>query len=432
MKFKKMEDHEILKEEMDQDMMDRKKRRAGWYRKYADLDESATIDMNNLDEWALSAAGCEGRCSVEDIKEALQESVLVEDSTADLKGTLKQAADQLNADQYVDDSKMSRTEIEQVLDESLDAALDVAGEEGEDYPNVIFISESGAGKTSICRAWAKKNNVNLVEIRTSAIDPTDIGGLFTTPDKDADQARKVKTGMFAPLTLPRSVLFLDEYNRGTKQARNSLLEFINSHYIPNPNHLEGGQEFFPNFLFTIATINPPTGDYNADKIDPAETSRFRKVMVSASPAATRTHLLQNLDSKIAKWKKEGNETKVLRDEGRKKLVDTILSSKRFTFDDRDDLVKGDDKYDFLFQPLNPRTFAMLIKACDGTKKDLLRKWNEFCNPDKKSTIEGILDKYVDIEDKANDALKGGTESDVFKKRVSPLDKLKAKYTELNI
>lgn len=238
--------------------------------------------------------------------------------------------------------------------------------------------------------------------------------------------------MFAPLTKPRSVLFLDEYNRGSKQARNAMLEFVNSHYIPNPNNLEGGQEFFPNFLFTIATMNPPTGDYNADRIDPAETSRFRKVMVSASPAATRAHLLQNLDDQIARWKKEGNEAKVLKAEGRRKLVDTILSSKRFTFDDRDDLVKGDDKYDFLFQPLNPRTFAMLIKACDGTKKDLLRKWNEFCNPDKKSTIENILANYVDIDDKANDALKGGTESDVFKKRVSPLDKLKAKYTELNI
>lgn len=36
-------------------------------------------------------------------------------------------------------------------------------------------------------------------------------------------------------------------------------------------------------------------------------------------------------------------------------------------------------------------------------------------------IEDILENYVDVDDKANDALKGGTDSDVFKKQETPWD-----------
>ena len=99
MKFKLKPDQVFMKEELDQDMMDRKQRRAGWYRKYANLEEGAAIDMDNLNEWALTAAGCEGRCSVDDIKEALQESILTEASTSNLTGTLKQAADAIDAEE---------------------------------------------------------------------------------------------------------------------------------------------------------------------------------------------------------------------------------------------------------------------------------------------------------------------------------------------
>ena len=287
MKFKKMEDHEFLKEEMDQDMIDRKKRRAGWYRKYADLDEGAAIDMNNLDEWALNAAGCEGSCSVEDIKEALQESVLTEAPAANLKGTLKQAADEIDAQEVASQSQ-SEGQIEKVLDRALKVAKRTAGKEGVSYPNVLFISNAGLGKTSVCRAWAKANGVNLVEVRGSTLDPTDIGGLFASPEKGETRARKISTGIFEPLEEPNSVLFLDELNRANKAVRNALLELVNSHYLPDPNNPQGGQRFLPNFLFTIATINPPTGEYNADALDPAEASRFRNVNLTGCRRSQRS------------------------------------------------------------------------------------------------------------------------------------------------
>lgn len=47
---------------------------------------------------------------------------------------------------------------------------------------------------------------------------------------------------------------------------------------------------------------------------------------------------------------------------------------------------------------------MLIDSSNGTKKDVIAKWNEFCNPAKLELIKLILSNYTDVKDKANDAL----------------------------
>lgn len=431
MKFKLKPDQVFMKEELDQDMIDRKQRRVGWYRKYADLDEGAAIDMNNLNEWALRAAGCEGRCSTEDIKEALQESILTEAPTSNLKGTLKQAADAINAEEVAHQNQ-TKGQIEDVLDRALKVAKRTAGKEGVSYPNVLFISEAGLGKTAVCRAWAKANGINLVEVRGSTLDPTDIGGLFASPEKGETRAKKISTGIFEPLEQPNSVLFLDEMNRANKAVRNALLELINSHYLPDPNNPQGGQRFLPNFLFTIATINPPSGEYNADALDPAEASRFRNVSLTADNKYILKYLEKIYTEAAEKARKDGDNEEALENEGRKKLAQTLLNSKKFTFDDSQDISIGRDKLDYQYHPLNYRSLNMLLDACDGTKEDFLDLWNDMCNPLKKSIVEGILANYVDVDDKANDALKADTDSEVFKKKKSPLDALKAAYPDLNL
>ena len=431
MKFKLKPDQVFMKEELDQDMMDRKQRRAGWYRKYANLEEGAAIDMDNLNEWALTAAGCEGRCSVDDIKEALQESILTEASTSNLTGTLKQAADAIDAEEVAHQNQ-TQGQIESVLDRALKVAKRVAGKEGVSYPNVLFISEAGLGKTAVCRAWARANGINLVEVRGSTLDPTDIGGLFAPPEKGETRAKKISTGIFEPLEQPNSVLFLDEMNRANKAVRNALLELINSHYLPDPNNPQGGQRFLPNFLFTIATINPPSGEYNADALDPAEASRFRNVSLTADNKYILKYLEKIYTEAAEKARKSGDSEEALENEGRKKLAQTLLNSKKFTFDDSQDISMGRDKLDYQYHPLNYRSLNMLLDTCDGTKEDFLDLWNDMCNPLKKSTVEGILANYVDVDDKANDALKADTDSEVFKKKKSPLDALKAAYPDLNL
>lgn len=811
MRFKRENNKSAIIESIDQDMIDRKKRRTDWYRKYAQLKEGDTIDMDNLDEWALRAAGCEGRCSIEDIKEALQESILTEASTSGLKGTLKQAADAVDAKEVAAENQ-TRGQIEAVLDRALKTAKRVAGKEGVSYPNVLFISEAGMGKaqpltskvytpsgyklmgdiqlgdevldgkgsvttvvgvfpqgkrdiyrlnlsdrtyievadnhlnsvyrtwnkrtaarlhspvredmvittlelkklledqsspahkygrslnpsiwiepvtvydwnvskslpihpyllgcllgdgclgqktglmfsstddeilqalsailaedwkielhrvnrcdyslinfrenryakdptcgvfglrkalnelglrvssenkfipveylyasyedrlallqglmdtdgtvdkprnsnimfttvskqlaedisflvrglgcrateyhrtdrkyhyvteevdewrpckdsytcnigipdgfqifhltrkqnaikhwkdkphnrrkvvsiefnridecqcilvespehtyitdnltithnTSICRAWAKANGVNLVEVRGSTLDPTDIGGLFAQPEKGATRAKKVATGIFEPLEQPNSVLFLDELNRASTPVRNALLELVNSHYLPDPNNPQGGQLFLPNFLFTIATINPPSGDYNVTPLDPAESSRFRNVQLTADNKYILKYLEKKYTEEAAEARKAGDEEAALESDGRKKLAQTLLNSNKFAFDDREELIAGQDALDYLYHPLNYRSLTELLDTSDGTKQDLLDLWSEIVNPRKKNVAELILANYKDVEDKANAALADGTESEVFAKKISLSDRLKKAYPDLNV
>lgn len=145
MKFKKMDDQALLKEELDQEMMDRKRVRRECYRKFANLEEGTCVDMDNLDEWALNAASCESRCTTDELKEALNEDLMNEASADDLTGTLKQAADALGAEEAVAQNQ-TKGQIETALDRCLKTAKRMAGRKGMSYPNVLFISDAGFGK----------------------------------------------------------------------------------------------------------------------------------------------------------------------------------------------------------------------------------------------------------------------------------------------
>lgn len=429
MKFKRVDDQEFLKEEVELEEAARKARRAGSYRRYACLEDGESVDPNKLDDWALAAAGCDCSCSVEDIKEALDcNKVLTEASTDELKGTLKQAADEVNAQEVVANSQPDG-QIEAALNKALKVAKRFAGRVGGSFPNVLFISEAGFGKTHVTRAWAKANGINLVEVRASTLDPTDIGGLFAPPERDSRRARKISTGEFDQLDQPNSVLFLDEFNRANKAVRGALLELVNSHYIPD-SEAEGGQRFLPNLLFTIATVNPPSGTYNVDQLDPAETSRFRSVNITSDPKYFLNYITRTFNREIEQAEKAEDAESAHEYRGRLALAEKILNSKKFSFDDGADIEAGYDKLDYNYHPLNYRSLTQLLETCDGTKDDFLDLWNSIVNPLKKSTIEGILADYKDVDDKANSVLQDETDSDVFKKASNPWEVLVDKFPDL--
>ena len=51
-------------------------------------------------------------------------------------------------------------------------------------------------------------------------------------------------------------------------------------------------------------------------------------------------------------------------------------------------------------------------------ESLLANWSGFCNPEKYNVIEDILSDYVDVDDKANDALKYGDENPFAKAKAA--------------
>ncbi len=128
--------------------------------------------------------------------------------------------------------------------------------------------------------WARKNGINLVSKKCATMDETDLGGAMSPDTENKGVAQRLTTDDFDSLDKPNSVLFLDEYNRARAEVRTPLMELINNHIIPDNRHASGNR-FLPNFLFTIAAINPPNGRYNTDEMDDAENTRFSHVNVIA-------------------------------------------------------------------------------------------------------------------------------------------------------
>jgi hypothetical protein len=252
------------------------------------------------------------------------------------------------------------------------------------------------------------------------MDPAALGGIVARDAEDAKYANRLGTKEFQSLDKPNSVLFLDEFNRARHEIRGSLLTLIQDHTIWDP-HSEGETKFLPNFLFTIAAINPPNGSYKGTKeMDPAELTRFRTHTIQGNPIEHLNFLRKFYTNEI---KHAESAAEKLEFEGKLKLAETILTSPKFSYDSSIDIEEHMD--DQSYRPLNYRSFKLALDNCDGTKADLLDIWNAYCNYDKKHKIDDILHDYQDVEDKANDALKNDTESQVFAKSNGHREKLRA-------
>lgn len=393
-----------------------KKAREQEYRKLAGLKECDIITEDMLDDWALNTASCNQRCSVDDIRSAVLESVQLNEET------IGQAAAAVQAQEAVSGNQ-SKGQIEAALDRALKVAKrgSARGKHG-DYPNILFIGEAGTGKSSVIRQWAKDNGINLFEVRAAGMDATDLGGAIA-PDKETGAVKRFSSTEFDKLDRPNSVLFLDEYNRAPREVRTNLLELVNSHVIPDARS-ESGQRFLPNFLFTIAAINPPTADYDTDVMDAAEISRFRSVNVTFDPLYNLRYLQNYYDKLIAETEDKEEKVEAMR---KKALATKLLSDPSFTFDNQSDMQKGKEQLGSNYLVLNYRSLFNLLEYSDGTKKDFLELWSDYVNPLKKKMAETILASYKDVDDKANQALQGETKSKVFKKEENPLELLRKKY-----
>ena len=350
------------------------------------------------------------RLKVRKPKEVVESKVITE---ASLDDEIKQASTQIEGDVVVGQSA-PKGQIEVALDKALATAERMKRTGGNMYNNVILIGGAGTGKTSAVLDWARENNINIVLQNTSTMDETDLTGVIAR-SADGNSTVKLRSDVLRGLNEPRSVLFLDEYNRGRKSVRGTLLTLINDHLIDTGTDQESnvkglsGKYELKNMLFTIAAINPASGEYSTDELDPAEISRFRRVEVKAD----KKHLLDVMTKKfMAQAEAEGvtdEDREVIA--GQLGLLTKLLSDKQFQFDNEEDERNGYRRYGRDYTPLSPRTIVNLIAATDGTKEDLLDLYNDFCNPMKKNTIEMILQDYSDVDDKANSVFKKREKSD---------------------
>ena len=316
-------------------------------------------------------------------------------------------------------------DITNALDKSLEIALDALDtgrETAGTAANLLLVGGAGTGKSSIVRQWAKHRKINLVTKSASSFDKADMGGGVAAEvdenGKRLNSMTRLTNKEFDSLMQPGSVLFLDELNRADPEVVGSLLILILDHKVPD-NYSKGGMKYLDGFLFTVAAINPADDDTYAgtNEFDNALLDRFRQIPVFADVPQYKRHLLDELNQNLEIYKKKAEKNpsrynkKVVETMGKIGLAEKILSSPHFDFDSITDeqearATRRDGKESILQNKiLSPRGFSALIRACDGTKEDFLRLWNDYCNINKKDIIEQILTSYKDVADKANDALR---------------------------
>ena len=397
--------------------------KADAYRVWARLKENESIDLENLDKWAVRRTCCENNWPedsfMKDLKEELSEQQPLTEET------IGQAAEKINAEVVdADEDDDEHNYIFKALDRALKRALLIQGKQlKRQYPNIMLHGEGGLGKTAMVSQWAARNNINLVNKKASTMDETDLGGAMSPSTDRKGIAQRLTTDDFDSLDKPRSVLFLDEYNRARPEVRTPLMELVNNHIIPD-NREASGFRFLPNFLFTVAAVNPDTNNhrYEVIPLDSAEMTRFSHIDVVPILKSFKSHLAKELKSELdAIGDDEEFADLVLETKGKMKLAETILSSDEFKFDDTQQRDEDWDTPGYNKIPLDYRSFEQAIMNSDGTKEGLLAVWKQNSNNLRYDMIEDILENYVDVDDKANDALKGGTDSDVFKKQETPWD-----------
>lgn len=371
------------------------------YRKLTGMNEDDKIVAEELQEWAIDDVAVHTNESKDKVKQWLTEDDSADDVTIDSHN--KQLASEVNAVAELDDEN-SKGVIEKTLDRLLKVnKLNQKRGHGH-FNNVLFEGNAGTGKTSRIKSWAAENGINLLIKKANELDVSDFGVLIQ--NKDGDSAKKVRTTEFDLLDRPNSVLFLDEYNRAPANVRGTLLTLVNDHIILDPQGEEGVKEF-PNFLFTVAAINPYNGMYDTKQLDSAEMSRFRHVNVPNEANVILSYFNKQYDKWIAEAEAEGDHETAQEDRGRKAILNALLSNPNFEFDNEEDELKVMEEGNRL--PLNSRSLESLISDSNGTKEDFLNLWDDYVNNFKKPMAKMILKNYKDVEDKANQAIGVGGE-----------------------
>ena len=388
------------------------------------------IDVERLNEWLGEGEN--------DMKIEKQDSKLLNEDGEQDK-TLKAAID--SAEKVLDNPEVYSGEgdIERALDRALRMNRQQIRNGSRDFINVLFTGSAGTGKTSRIKAWARKNNINLVKTIASTMDEADLGGLPAANLADA-VAVKLSTTQFDSLqTEPNSVLFLDEWNRAPQAVRATLLNLIQDHEIPDYRE-KTGMRFLPNFLFTVAAVNPSDDiGYNTDTLDDAELGRVIEYEVAPDSKAWLDYTRAALNSQLKHAEKNPNKAESEQDikeiKGRLGIAEKLVTDPRFSFDSSYDIEKSKEAKENHAgngKILTYRNLTDILNASDGTKDDFLDLWNRKCNSLKKPTVEEILRDYKDVDDVANSALKNDTDSTVFQSKKSAFDKMRDQIKNIKI
>jgi hypothetical protein len=370
---------------------------------------------------------------VEDVEDSTGEDIAIDDildaSVSDIADAVQDAAKEASDGKEVYSDAKAETVAKEIktyatgLDAAAWAPLDVASELTDklddclanamaahaagtsDGVDLLITGLPGSGKTGITKQWAKDRGVNLFYLNAKN---DDLGAILNgfpvdTVEKDADgndvhRVTRSFSKSLDALDKPKSVLFLDEFNRAAPKLRAVLLSLINEHVVDGDG--PDGFRHFDNLLFTVACINPsvPT-DPGAMDLNDAEMSRFVDTMDwdSKVPDAIkyiRFHLKKLINA--LKPEDENYNFFYVRYYKILNLAEALLGDPLFEFDSRDDLL---DLFNDKAKMLNQRAITDALMS-HGYNKDKFLNWvdkySKFLDKDKEM-IHNILDNWVEPE-----------------------------------
>lgn len=376
--------------------------------------EEAADEENSVDEVAdediivddiLSASTAEIADAVQSAAEVASDG---EETYSDAKAE-KVAGELKTFAKGLDRSKWAPLDVPSALTDALDECLAeamIAQKSGrKDGTDLLVNGLPGSGKTGITKQWAEDRGVNLFYLNAKNDDLGAILNGFPVDtvdtDEEGNQMHKVQrsySNALDPLREPRSVLFLDEFNRAAPKLRATLLTLINEHTIEGPG--KKGIYRFDNMLFTVACVNPsvPT-DPGAMNLNDAEKSRLvQKIRWDSNVEDAIRYLTFYLNKTINNLDKTDEDYTFLYIKHKKvyNLALALLNDPRFEFDTRDDLLDlfNEDK-----NMLNQRSITDGLLFAGDSKARFL-KWvdnrSDFLQKDI-DMIHDILDSWVEPE-----------------------------------
>ena len=390
------------------------------YRRLVNLEEDIEITEDMIDERALSEAAVKNGVQKVDLRRMLLGEETIGDAAARRMEQEKEIV-------------RTKTEIEDALDDLLEESNETrANDSSGNFPTLLIEGEAGIGKTSVVRQWCKDHGFNFFEYDLRTASPESFEGIVDSDPEDAFfLTRRISKELLIPLSRPNTVMFLDEYNRARTDIRQKLLGLILNHemtvpmpykdfekskefYAPYGELTARGSLYFPNLLFVVCAQNPYSARYGGTyELDKAETSRMTKLVPEVNNEAVLDYLTRLFTGYMKTAEAAGDTKGVVKNQNRIGIARTLLNSDQFWFDTAEERETTYDTEGSSGKDLDPRSLEALLRKCNGTVADFLKKWNSCCNRKKKSIAETILKQYTEVEDQANKALDAGSESTVF-------------------
>lgn len=286
--------------------------------------------------------------------------------------------------------------------------------------NLLLVGRAGHGKTSIVKQWCRARHINFVEKDASAFDPVDFSGVpIRAHDEDGnplDKLKRVPNTEFDQLDYPASILFLDEINFANPALVPGLLKFTLNHELRDSTE-PNGVRYFPNFLFTVAAMNPSKMGYEGTKmLNMAQQNRMKVIQnIEQDPKVWRRWFLGSLKKDLDNFDKQLKanpsddfiKDKFVQAYGKLELAKKLTGSRYFKFDPpnvEEEAIRRNAMGENV-QVCSPRQVEAAIQASEGKKDKLLQNWERLCGPMSYGMVESILADYTDVDDKANRALK---------------------------